>query len=199
MSVIEAWVLMAIGIVFVVSQFIIPKRKKKNDQVETKEEPLPDTTIGYIGQLSSNGFIYAFCVFGLWIFVRECLDASFMMASAGIVSVAGVLIMFTSYVSSFPEFMMTYRYAAKGKKDALLGMLFGSNVIDLAFAGFRCIWTGEPMEVVAGELLPIYFWLLPVSALGIYLAIKLGKMRYKHAYPLMVGYLIYIISGFILL
>jgi Ca2+/Na+ antiporter len=209
MDVKEAWFLMIIGIVFVVSQFIMPKRRARQDKNEeelnnesnneNKEPPLPDTAAGFMGQLTSNGFIYAFCVFGLWVFVRECLQATFMIASVGIVSIAGVLVMFTSCVSSFPEFMMTYRYAAKGKKDALLGMLFGSNVLDLAFAGFRCIWTGEPMKVVAGKFLPIYFWLLPISALGIYVAIRLGKMKYKHAYPLMVGYLVYIISGFVLL
>lgn len=211
MDVKEAWVLMIIGIVFVVSQFMMPKKKaglekdekekRLNDEGdnEKKEPSLPDTATGFIGQLASNGFIYAFCIFGLWVFVGECLQATFMMASLGIVSIAGVLIMFTSYVSSFPEFMMTYRYATKGKKDALLGMLFGSNVLDLGFAGFRCIWTGEPMKVVAGKLLPIYFWLIPFSAVAIFLAIRLGKMRYKHAYPLMVGYLVYIISGFILL
>ncbi len=222
-NVIESWILMIIGIVFVVSQFYLPKKYAKMDEEEqaAKEEkgnkpaccgkedneeedkeeepPLPGTVTGYIGQLMSNGFIYAFCVFGLWVFVRECLHATFMMASVGIVSIAGVLIMFTSYVSSFPEFMMTYRYAAKGKKDAMLGMLFGSNVIDLAFAGFRCIWTGEPMKIVAGGLLPIYIWLLPITAYGIYRAISLGKMKYRHAYPLMVGYIIYIVSGFILL
>jgi Ca2+/Na+ antiporter len=214
MDVKEAWFLMIFGIVFVVSQFIMPKRTARQVKCEKEKEgeltaiqnnenkepsPLTNTAAGFLAQLSKNGFIYAFCVFGLWVFVRECLQATFMMASVGIVSVAGVLIMFTSYVSSFPEFMMTYRYAAKGKKDALLGMLFGSNVVDLSFAGFRCIWTGEPMKVVAGKLLPIYFWLLPISALGIYLAIRSGKMKYKHAYPMMVGYLVYIISGFVLL
>ena len=206
MDIIESWILMGIGIIFVVSQFVIPKRAAKkgklttnDDEENLSDEPLPDTTAGFMRQLTSNGFIYAFCVFGLWVFVRECLQASFMMASVGIVSIAGVLIMFTSYVSSFPEFMMTYRYAAKGKKDAVLGMLFGSNVLDLAFSGFRCIWTGEPKKVVAGELLPIYFWLLPISAALIFGAIYMGKMKYKHSYPLMVGYLIYIVSGFILL
>ena len=213
MSVTESWILMIIGIVFIASQFYLPKRYAKMDEEERaakkedaanreeeeEEPPLPDTVGKYLGQLSSNGFIYAFCVFGLWVFVRECLHATFLMASVGIVSIAGVLIMFTSYVSSFPEFMMTYRYAANGKKDAMLGMLFGSNVIDLAFAGFRCIWTGEPMKVVAGRLLPVYFWLLPITAYVIYKAISQGKMKYKHAYPLMVGYIVYIVSGFVLL
>jgi Ca2+/Na+ antiporter len=225
MSIGEAWILMFIGIVFVATQFYLPKRYAELDEEDVavekeketvakeektnncngtededaEEPPLPDSVGGYISQLTSNGFIYAFCVFGMWVFVHECLQATFMMASVGIVSIAGVLIMFTSYVSSFPEFMMTYRYAAKGKKDALLGMLFGSNVIDLAFAGFRCIWTGEPMKVVAGGLLPIYFWLLPITAFVVYKAINQGKMKFKHAYPMMIGYIIYIVSGFVLL
>jgi len=209
MGVLESWVLMIIGIVFLFSQYYLSGKHKETDkkegakkQIESDEKvekPFPDTVRKYAAELTSNGFIYAFCVFGLWILVRECLEATFMMASVGIASIAGVLIMFTSYVSSFPEFMMAYRYAAKGKKEALLGMLFGSNVIDLAFAGFRPIWTGEPMEIVAGKLLPIYICLLPITAYGIYKAASKKKMKYKHAYPLMAGYIVYIVSGFILL
>jgi len=131
------------------------------------------------------------------------MGATFSMATVGIVSVGGILIMFTSYVSSFPEFMMTYRYAVANKKSALLGMLFGSNVIDLAFAGYRAIHLGEPMEVYTTgwmqHLFPLYLWCLPALALFALLALSKGWLKYKHAYPLVVFYLIYIVSGFVLL
>jgi Ca2+/Na+ antiporter len=117
--------------------------------------------------------------------------------------VGGILIIFTSYVSSFPEFMMTYRYAVADKKSALLGMLFGSNVIDLAFAGFRAIRLGEPMEVyTTGSFqvsFPFYLWCLPALALLALLALAKRWFKYWHAYPLVVFYIIYIVSGAILL
>lgn len=189
----ESLVMMSVGVLFILSQFYLPKKYGNHQEVKEQQDQQD-------GKRSAvSFFVYIFCVFGLWVFVRECLQATFAMASVGIVSIAGVLILFTSYVSSFPEFMMTYRYASKGKKDALLGMLFGSNVIDLAFSGFRCIWTGDPLTIVASKYLPIYLWLLPILALGIYIGISTGKMKYKHAYPMVAGYIIYIISGFILL
>ncbi len=111
--------------------------------------------------------------------------------------------MFTSYVSSFPEFMLTYRYAVAVKKSALLGMLFGSNVIDLAFAGFRSIWLNETMIVCTTgrfpQLLPVYIWSLPVIAILALIGLSTGTLRYKHAYPLVLFYLLYVVSGFILL
>jgi hypothetical protein len=98
---------------------------------------------------------------------------------------------------------MTYRYAAANKKNALLGMLFGSNVIDLAFAGFRSIKLGEPMEVYTTGtmqyLFPLYLWCLPALAVVTLIALSRGWFKYKHAYPLVALYLTYIISGFILL
>lgn len=104
--------------------------------------------------------------------------------------------MFTSYVSGFPEFMMTYRYAVKNNKSALLGMLFGSNVIDLAFSGFRAIRLGEPMEIyTTGRmqfLFPVYLWCLPILAAVAFLALSKGWFKYKHAYPLVVLYIIYV-------
>jgi len=216
----QSWVLMGIGIAFIISQFFLPailrQRQKRRvaaglvpeipedeEDEEEDEAPIPTSPLAWLRDLFSNGFIYAFLVFGLIVFVRECLGATFNMATVGIVSVGGVLIMFTSYVSSFPEFMMTYRYAIADKKSALLGMLFGSNVIDLAFAGFRAIKTGEPMEVyTTGRmqyLFPLYLWCLPALALVALVALSKGKFKYKHAYPLVVLYLVYIISGFILL
>ncbi|MBU1741368.1 MAG: hypothetical protein KKC37_07460, partial [Proteobacteria bacterium] len=121
----------------------------------------------------------------------------------GVASVGGILLMFTSYVSSFPEFMMTYRYAVANKKSALLGMLFGSNVIDLAFAGFRPIWLHESMDVFTTgrvqELFIYYLWCLPVIAVLVLFGLLSRTFKYKHAYPLVAFYLIYIISGFYLL
>ncbi len=218
LSEVESWVLMIIGISYVLSQFFVPgylerieARKIEEgllpppDEDEKKEDEyqVPETYSGWGRELLTNGFVYAFLVFALWIFVRECLAASFSMATVGIVSVGGVLIMFTSYVSSFPEFMMTYRYAKALKKSAILSMLFGSNVIDLSFAGFRAIWNHEPMAVMTTgrypELLPFYIYALPVIAVMVLIGLWTGVFKYKHAYPLGVFYLIYIISGFVLL
>jgi len=217
----EAWILMIIGIIFIISQFFIPSLIKRNqqrkndaglnqssqeensDDEKDEDKPLPATFGGWFVDFTNNGFIYAFLVFALVIFVRQCLGATFNMATVGIVSVGGILIMFTSYVSSFPEFMMTYRYAVANKKSALLGMLFGSNVIDLAFAGFRPIWLHEPMEVyttgLRPEFLPAYIWSLPIIAILALVGIWTGFVKYKHAYPLVAFYIFYIVSGFVLL
>ena len=220
MSVWQAWVLMAVGIAFVVSQFFLPgivarrharrvaaglEPELPSDEEDEDEEEatVPRSPLSWLRDLVKNGFIYAFLVFALVVFVRECLGATFNMATVGIVSVGGVLIMFTSYVSSFPEFMMTYRYAVSNKKSALLGMLFGSNVIDLAFAGFRAIRLDEPMEIYTTgsmqHLFPVYLWCLPGLALVALIAISKGWFRYWHAYPLVILYLGYIVSGFVLL
>lgn len=220
MTVWQAWILMVIGISYVISQFFLPaiitKRyaervaagleaelPKEDDDEEEEECPIPTSPLPWLRDLASNGFIYAFLVFGMIVFVRECLGSTFSMATVGIVSVGGILIMFTSYVSSFPEFMMTYRFAVANKKSALLGMLFGSNVIDLAFAGFRAIKLGEPMEIyTTGRmqfLFPLYLWCLPGLAVVAIFALSKGWFKYWHAYPLVVAYLVYIISGFILL
>ena len=220
MSVWQAWVLMVTGIVFVLSQFFLPailaRRHARRvaaglepeiplDEEEDEEEeaPVPTSPFSWLWDLVTSGFTYAFLVFALVIFVRECLGATFNMATVGVVSVGGVLIMFTSYVSSFPEFMMTYRYAVRNRRNALLGMLFGSNVIDLAFAGFRAIRLGEPMEIYTTgpmqSLFPVYLWCLPALALVALIAISKGWFKYWHAYPLVVLYLAYIVSGFVLL
>ena len=225
---IEGWVLMVIGITFIIAQFFVPPWLRKiekiraangggapeaeggeeegqdNDDEDDKDEkPLPETVGGWIKDFVGQGFLYAFLVFGLIVFVRECLGATFSLATLGIVSVGGILLAFTSYVSSFPEFMMTYRFAISNKKDALLAMLFGSNVIDLAFAGFRPIWNGEIMKVYTTgmfpQLLPLYIWTLPVLATVTLIALWTKKIKYGHAYPLVVFYLIYIISGLIML
>jgi len=221
MDVWQAWVLMGIGIAYIVSQFFLPAilarryaRRveaglepeipvgQENNNTNGDDDP-PASLIGWATAMSKNGLVYAFLVFGLVIFVRECLRATFDISTLGLVSVGGVLIMFTSYVSSFPEFMMTYRFAAANKRSALLGMLFGSNVVDLAFAGFRAIKLGEPMEVyTTGRmqfLFPLYLWCLPVLALIALAALSGGYFKYKHAYPLVVLYIVYIVSGFILL
>lgn len=207
----EAWILMYIGIFYVALQFILPHIPalkptmggEDDDDDDEPEAPLPTTAGGYVSELFKNGFVYAFLVFALIVFVRECLGATFNVAALGIVSVGGILIMFTSYVSSFPEFMMSYRYAISDKKSALLGMLFGSNVIDLAFAGFRSLWTGKDMAVYTTgampQLLSNYIIALPILAVLSLITISSGMVRYKIAYPMMVFYIVYIVSGFILL
>lgn len=209
----EGWILMYIGIYYVSLQFILPHIKALKSTIgededddeddDDEEEPLPTTAGGYISEIFKNGFAYAFLVFALIVFVRECLGATFNVATLGIVSVGGILIMFTSYVSSFPEFMMSYRYAIADKKSALLGMLFGSNVIDLSFAGFRSIWTGEDMAVYTTgampQLLEYYIFALPVLAFLSMIFIASGMIRYRVAYPMMAFYIVYIVSGFILL
>ena len=181
------------------------KNNKVDIEVETKE-PIVKFTEAPANWGKSFFFscaVYAFLVYALIIFVRECLGATFNMAIASPLSVGGILIMFTSYVSSFPEFMMSYRYVIADKKSELLGMLFGSNVIDLAFAGFRSIWLKESMEVyttgLLPGLLPVYIWLLPIIAILILVSLTTKNFKWKHAYPLVVFYLVYIISGFVLL
>ena len=217
---VEGWVLMMIGITFIISQFFIPPWLRRLEKIraanapprpdaqadESRDKgskPLPTTARGWIKDFTGNSFLYAFLVFGLVIFVRECLDATFTLAEVGPVSVGGVLLAFTSYVSSFPEFMMTYRFAISDKKDAMLAMLFGSNVIDLAFAGLRPIVQGGDMKVYTTgmfpQLLPLYIWALPVLAAASLIALWARRIKYGHAYPLVVFYLIYIISGLILL
>lgn len=213
----ESWVLMVIGISFVICQFIVPGFIRRragtggdtdrsgdcDDAVDEDSRPLPDTTGGHLRDLARSGFVYAALVYALVIFVRECLGASFDLASMGIASVGGVLILFTSYVSSFPEFMLAYRYAKSVKKGALLGMLFGSNVVDLSFAGFRAIWLGDPMAVETTghhhELLPVYIWALPAIAFLSLAGLWMGKVKFKHAYYVVAVYAVYVISGFVLL
>ena len=225
----NAWTLMIIGIVFVLSQFFIPGTIERYNQrraaqgltvitVEDEEDEAEDdvlsnlTFMPWTRHFTTNAFIYAFLVFALIIFVREALGATFNMATAtqglGFITLGGILLMFTSYVSSFPEFMMTYRFAIANKKAALLGMLFGSNVIDLAFAGFLALWLGETMvittsgignELFGVALLPFYILALPVIALLAFIGLLLGKLKYKIAVPLVVFYVVYILSGFILL
>ena len=210
----ESWVLMGIGITFILSQFFIPALiammgkanslpENPEEEDEDEEEAMPTTVGRWVSDFSKNFFVYAFLVFALIIFVQECLNSTFHMATVGVVSVGGILILFTSYVSSFPEFMMTYRYAASNNKNALLGMLFGSNVIDLAFAGFRSIWLHERMLVCTTgrfpQLLPAYLWALPVIAVLSLIFLSTKMFKYKYAYPLVVLYIIYIFSGFFLL
>lgn len=211
-SPIEGEVMMYIGVIYVVLQFAMPAVRRyvgecgiSEDEGDDDydEEPLPTTFKGYVSDLFTNGFAYAFLVFLLVVLVRECLGATFSIATLGIVSVGGVLLAFTSYVSSFPEFMLTYRYAIANKRTALLGMLFGSNVIDLAFSGFRSVWLQENVAIYTTGampgLLPLYIGALPLIAVVSLFAISMGKVKYKVAYPAMVFYALYIGSGLIIL
>jgi Ca2+/Na+ antiporter len=221
LTVTESWSLMIIGIVYVLSQFFIPgiiKRMNNNgknsgfltanskaeaDDDDEDDYKAPTTVAKWSKELIAKSFLYAFLVFALIVFVREAMGATFKMAMFSTFSLGGILLMFTSYVSSFPEFMMTYRYAIANKKSALLGMLFGSNVIDLAFSGFRSLWLNQPMEVIStgkyGHLLPIYVWVIPAMAVLALIGLWTKTLKYKIAYPLVIFYLFYIVSGFILL
>lgn len=207
LSVTESWTLMGIGIIFILSQFFVPAWIENHYPQEVEywgEENDPELTpVAWSKEIVLQSFIYLALIFGLIIFVRECMSATFNLATIGIASVGGILIMFTSYVSSFPEFMMSYRYVIANKQSALLGMLFGSNVIDLAFAGFRSIWLKEDTMIYTTgrfpEFLPVYIWLLPIIAACLLIGLTTQRFRWWHAYPLVVFYLCYIISGFILL
>lgn len=220
LTVSESWFLMIVGILFVLSQFFVPgliarywpSPPEVKELLEAEEEPAEEEefvphllkTPGAWGKdMLAQGFLYAFLVFALIVFVREAMGATFNMAKASFFSIGGIVLMFTSYVSSFPEFMLSYRYTIADKKSELLGMLFGSNVIDLAFAGFRSLWLHEEMKVYTTgkfpQLLPLYIWALPVLALLILFTLATKILKWKYAYPMIVFYIIYIVSGFILL
>lgn len=191
----ESWALMVVGAYFVYVQVITAFKKGKIiDNLKIAPR---------IKNLTIHSFIYCILVFGMIVFVKECLMATFNLASIGVASVGGILILFTSYVSSFPEFVMSYRYAVANKKSELLGMLFGSNVIDLAFVGFRSIWTGENIHIYTtgthSDLLPYYINALPIVAGGLLVGLMTKKIKWGHAYPLVAFYLMYVVSGFILL
>jgi len=203
---IEGWIMMVIGIMFILSQFIVPKMissKSEDHKEEFKQKIIKLNFIKWFKELSNNIFIYLFLIFGLIILVKSAMSATFNMASLGIFSVAGILLMFTSFVSSFPEFMLAIHYVKTNKKETLLGMLFGSNVIDLAFSGFRSIWLSEPMKVVTSgmypKLLNLYILALPVSAFVILIALISKKLKYKHSYIMLIFYLLYVISGLFLI
>lgn len=218
----QAWFLASVGIAFILSQFIVPplvkgwaKRRLKSGSdpgniaysivygEESDNDEVPNGTREWCVDMGKHSFAYVALVFGLWIIVKECLGATFSIALLGWVSVGGVLLALTSYVSSFPEFMLTYRYVVAEKKSAILGMLFGSNVIDLAFAGFRSMRLHEDMEVYTTgtlqQLFPAYLWALPAVALLILIGLTTKTFKYGHAKYLVAFYLFYIISGFIVL
>ena len=188
----EAVLLASFGVIFVLGQFLVPREKK----ISTEEK-------NDYKDLFKNLAIYSFLVFALVVFVQQCLSATFSLATLGIASVGGILLAITSYVSSFPEFMMAFRYVMKNKKDALLAMLFGSNIIDISFAGFRTLYTNEEMHVYTTglypELLKYYVLALPITAILLYFGFNKNKIRWGHSYYLVGFYLVYVISGFILL
>ncbi|HUS89587.1 MAG TPA: hypothetical protein VMW91_09520 [Desulfosporosinus sp.] len=203
----EGWIMMGIGILFILSQFIVPRFVNSNeeDEADGKAITLVPRKRGFarLKSFGNNGFKYLFLIFGLILFVQAAMTATFNMALASIFSVGGILLGITSFVSSFPEFMLAIQYVKVNKKGALLAMLFGSNVIDLAFSGFRSIWLHESMAVITTgahpELLNWYIWALPAVALVVLISLFTNKLRWKHAYIMAGFYLTYIISGFILL
>ncbi len=211
LNVLESWVMMGVAIAYVIYQFIAPLfikiRKKEVVQVESIEDEddytPPSQPVSWLKDFIKNSFLYAILVYGLIVLVRESMGATFDMAMSSIFSISGILIMFTSYISSFPELMLAIRYTVANNKSSLLSMLFGSNVIDLGFGGFRAIWLGEAMEVTstgrAGFLLPYYIWVIPILAILAYIGLMTGKMKYRIVYPMLIFYILYIVSGFILL
>jgi Ca2+/Na+ antiporter len=211
----EAWILMYIGIVYIITQFFVPKMIEKRfgssddegeeeDDDDEDEKPIPPLfTLAWIKDLIITKFTYLFLVFLLVVMVREAMGSTFLMATTGVVSLGGILLLITSYVSSFPEFMMAYRFTMADKKNALLAMLFGSNVIDLAFAGYGAIVNKVPIEVFTTgkmpHLLPYYIWTIPVLAILLLGGFATKRFKWGHA-PYLVGfYLCYVISGFLLL
>lgn len=211
LNVFESWVMMGIAVLYVITQFLMPVvnriRKKpyvQEDELEDDEhyEP-PLKVLPWMKDFMFNSFLYAILVYGLIVLVRESMGATFDMAMYSVFSISGILIMFTSYISSFPELMLAIRYTLANNKSSLLGMLFGSNVIDLGFGGFRAIWLNETMEIVstgtAGFLLPYYIWVIPILALAAYAGLITGRMRYRIVYPMLFFYILYIVSGLILL
>jgi len=87
----EAWLLMSIGISFVVSQFFIPKwmgklAEQKGIADETGDSdadddiPMPTTLGGRLKDFAGEGFLYLLLVFALIVMVRECLGATFNTA-----------------------------------------------------------------------------------------------------------------------
>jgi Ca2+/Na+ antiporter len=210
LSYIESWSLMGMGIFFILFQVLFPYTKWyqlfKDDEEEEEIEfvPHPKTELAeWTGSMVKNSFEYLFLLFGLVIFVMLCMMATFNLGKLGIVSIGGILLAVTSYVSSLPEFMLAFRFIIKDKKDELLAMLFGSNVIDLGFSGFRSIYLKEDMQVYTTgsfpELLVGYIWALPIVAILLMLGFLTHTFRWKHAKFLFIFYLFYIISGFILL
>jgi Ca2+/Na+ antiporter len=207
----ESWTLAWIAIVFIFSQlfsWIYTPYLSGLLKLEVEEDEDDDITAlepgdSYIITLVHQIGIYCILIFGLVVFVRLCLGATFNLATLGIVSVGGILLAFTSYVSSFPEFMIAFRYVVANKKDAILALLFGSNVIDLGFAGFRSMWLHQDMQVYTTgkmpQLLSLYIWALPSVALCLLFAFLTKKFKWGHAQYLVLFYCFYIISGFILL
>jgi len=70
-----------------------------DEEEEEEEAPIPKSPLAWLRDMISNGFIYAFLVFGLVVFVRECLGISdiveqptpFLGKAAGILEAAGVI------------------------------------------------------------------------------------------------------------
>lgn len=199
----ESSTLAGIAVLFIFCQLLTGILIGKD---EDNKEEIPDLfkhPLLWATEFFKSGFVYAFLVFALIVFVKEAMGATFTLATLGITSLGGVLLLLTSYVSSFPEFMLAFRYVQNDKKHALLGMLFGSNVIDLGFAGFRSIWLQEPMKIYTTGIMPgllkYYIMALPLVAILILIGLMSKTFKWKHAYPLVVFYVMYIVSGFILL
>jgi Ca2+/Na+ antiporter len=207
----ESWILAWIAIIFIFSQlfswiytpYLSGLLKLEIDEDEDDNITTLEPGDSYIMTLIHQIGIYCILIFGLVVFVRLCMGATFNLATLGIVSVGGILLALTSYVSSFPEFMIAFRYVVSNKKDAILALLFGSNVIDLGFAGFRSIWLHQDMQVYTTgkmpQLLSLYIWALPSVALCLLFAFLTKKFKWGHAQYLVLFYCFYIISGFILL
>ncbi len=207
----ESWILAWIAIAFSLVQLASPiytsyltgllNLEDENPEEEDFAWSVKKGT--YFRSLITQLGIYCILMYGLIVFVKVCMGATFNLATLQIVSVGGILLAITSYVSSFPEFMIAFRYALNNKTDAILAMLFGSNIIDLGFAGFRSIWLHQDMQVYTTgkmpELLKFYIWALPIVATMLLFSFLLKKFRWGHAKPLVVFYCFYIISGFILL
>ncbi|MCP3685221.1 MAG: hypothetical protein GY861_21360 [bacterium] len=204
LSVSESWVMMILGLSFIPLQiFLIKYYKEENSEEYDAIEVSKAFSKSWFFDFTKTVAFFSFVVFGMFVLVEKCLGATFSMASVSFFSVGGILLLFTSYVSSFPEFVLAYRYANRGRKDELLAMLFASNAFDLAFSGFRAIRTGVAMPIyttgIANFLLPYYIYILPMGSFALLYCLYNKKIKFGHFRYIFIAYLTYVFSGWILL
>jgi len=195
MTPVEAYMLASIAAFYLL--FLIFAHRLFEDGEENKEET-PFKFMGFLGTIA----MYSILIWGSVEMIKIVLGSTFGMAQIGVASVGAVLLALTSYVSSFPELGMTYVMARKGNVKDILGMLFGSNVIDLGFSGLRPIVQNTEMAIFTTGtpgLLQWYIAALPATAVIISLIVWKGKLKYWMAIPGGCFYLAYILGGWIYL
>lgn len=198
----ESICLMIVGLLFVFIECLLPMIERHKLTDKTGEEGYGTLNKRFVS-LFCFSFEYIFLIFGMIVFVQVAIKATFNIAVISSFSVGGIIMLFTSYISSFPELVLSFRYAMENRRNEMLGMLFGSNIIDLSFAGFRSIWLNEKMAVIStgtyGYLLKWYLAFIPIISLFLLVGIMTKKLKWCHFYLLSLFYLIYIVTGFIYL